>query len=194
MNQVPLDFVLITERLLIRRLRESDASDVCTAAQKAKSELQAWTNNSTILHHPEATFAFIAEGILTAINGTMFRAGFFDKDNGTFLGNITFGKLEKQRSHVWWVGYWCNSEYTNQGYTKEAVAGICQFLMEKFQVKRLVLECNPQNKASNSIARACGFALEGIQKNGYQNIQKEIQDVNMYAHTPETWEAFKNGH
>ena len=190
--KLPLDFALTTERLLIRRLRESDAAEVNTAAKAALPELEQWMNGPASLRSLEATQAFIAEGALLALKGDSYRFGAFDKNNGEFLASLDFGKMSGSRAHIWWIGYWCAPRYTGKGLTTEAVRAISAVIMEDLHAVRFVLQCAAENEPSNKLAKRCGFVFEGTALNGYKNALGTLQDTNNYAHTPATWESFNN--
>lgn len=73
------------------------------------------------------------------------------------IGHLVLTFIDKDNLNV---GYRLRTIYRHQGYMKEAVSAISDFLEDK--VKNLVIVTEKDNQASIAIAMDCGYALSKI--------------------------------
>lgn len=66
-----------------------------------------------------------------------------------------------QRDRSGEVGYWVAAEARGAGVATRATRAVCRWAFDEAGVERLMLEAATINPASNGVARAVGFTLEG---------------------------------
>ncbi len=60
------------------------------------------------------------------------------------------------------VGYWLTPSARGHGYTTMALRLLCSWLFETFELGRVELTTDPENRASQRVAERCGFQKEGL--------------------------------
>lgn len=96
-------FILITYRLRLRRLSHDDAPHVVSACQTPGfTDGMTWEPMAT----EQETRCFTDYALEMWQKGAKFVWTIEDKNNGTFIGRIEIGKVDKQPGNVWELGYW----------------------------------------------------------------------------------------
>lgn len=144
-----------TDRLILRRYRESDLQDLyeyLSDAEVVKFEpYQPMTPEETEknLEWRISTEEMIAVEL---------------KSNQKMIGNVYLGKREFESLEI---GYVFNKEYWGKGYAKES----CEKLIASAfsaGIHRIFAECDPQNAGSWRLLEALGFEREAhLRKNVY---------------------------
>lgn len=88
----------------------------------------------------------------------------FLKDTNELVGRIFVSRLN------WTVprgmlGYWTRPSHQRHGLGTEAVDCIKQLVFKQLLFQRLEIHIDPQNQASQQLAKKCGFILEGQIRN-----------------------------
>lgn len=60
------------------------------------------------------------------------------------------------------VGYWLAAGARGRGVATHTVSLLAGWAFDSLGIKRLAVECAPDNQASRRVAERCGFILEGI--------------------------------
>jgi ribosomal-protein-serine acetyltransferase len=112
----------------------------------------------------------------------------FLKDTGDHVGNIGFVKT------VWSVpyfevGYWVASAHQRKGYASEAVIALTDMAFRVMQAERVQLQCDVLNVASASVARRCGFTLEGTIRCDMREPDGRVSSAFMFSIVRSEWEA-----
>jgi len=74
--------------------------------------------------------------------------------SGQVIGSIGVGPFEGKELGV---GYFMDENFSNQGYMTEALTAFTAHIFEKYNVDHLVATVQPNNLASNAVARKAGF-------------------------------------
>lgn len=142
-----------TKRLLIRRVRSSDAADFFEIYSDPET-MRYWdTLPDTDLSVSQAradTFASLPEPL------TYFGIEYQGKLIGA--GGV-HAEVE--------IGYILNRAYWRQGFMREAVEGMLPYLFETLQTDHLTADIDPRNTASHAFLMALGFEKTGEAKNTY---------------------------
>ncbi len=85
------------------------------------------------------------------------------QDDGSGIGLIGCKNLPDEAGYVE-LGYAVAKEHQNQGYMTEALEGFLDWLYTHPFCNGAWLRIRPKNKASEHVAKKCGFAYEGIQE------------------------------
>ena len=62
------------------------------------------------------------------------------------------------------IGYWCNTEFSKQGYITEAVNAMTRYALDYLGCRRITIACDSINQASRNIPTRLGYEEEAILK------------------------------
>ena len=79
------------------------------------------------------------------------------------------------------LGYFIDTNYEGQGISSLALSFIVDYLIEKYQFKKLLCRVNSKNTGSINVALNNGFQLEGTIRNDYRTTKGDIVDLNYYG-------------
>ncbi len=171
MRTLNVDFsvfpVLETERLLFRKLRDSDAG----VLHRMRSE-------PLIIRYLDrdpdkdlkATKAKMRE-ILDAEekNDAVFWMLELKNNPGVAIGNIAYWRMDKPNFRTE-VGYTLLPEYWQKGIMKEALQKTSDYIFNTCGFHSIEANINPDNLASASLLESCGFRREAYHRqNMYHN-------------------------
>ncbi|MDP8929207.1 MAG: GNAT family N-acetyltransferase [Actinomycetota bacterium] len=64
------------------------------------------------------------------------------------------------------VGYWVGADARGRGVATASARAVCEWAFQELGMERLQLHAAALNAASNAVARALGFVLEGTERQG----------------------------
>jgi len=79
-----------------------------------------------------------------------------ERDGGPHLGSIGWRRGTRD------IGYWMGAPYRRRGYTLEAVRAVCEWVFHELGESRIGWEALVGNVGSARVARAAGFAFDGV--------------------------------
>jgi len=79
------------------------------------------------------------------------------------------------------LGAFIDNTYESKGVITKASALVVDYLIKKYQFKKLLCRANSRNKGSISVILKNGFELEGTIRNDYRTTKGEIVDLNYYG-------------
>lgn len=79
------------------------------------------------------------------------------------------------------IGYFVDKNYWNLGITTRAVKLLEKICKTKFKLRRLEICMDPRNKASEQVAKKCGYKKEGHMKQVIKNKRGQWVDLLLYA-------------
>lgn len=144
-----------TERLILRRFRESDLSD-----------LYAYLSNpNVVVFEPYRPMDMeeVKENLAWRISTEEMIAVEL-KETGTLIGNVYLGKRDFQALEL---GFVFQETYWNRGYARESCEKLIDLAFQR-EIHRIYAECDPQNVSSWKLLERLGFRREGhLRKNVY---------------------------
>lgn len=173
-----------TERLLLKRLTPSDAHDVF--AYRSDPEIYRFQNfkPGTI----EEAIDFISRCAQTPnIEGSWYQLGVFF--NNKLIGDLGLHFLGPNNSQVE-IGYTIARPYQRNGYGKECVVNILDFLFVTLKKHRVIASVDPMNEASVRLLEKLGFRREGLLRKSIL-VGGNWEDDLMYAMLEEEWMKHK---
>lgn len=188
--KLALNFELTTNRLLIRRFYESDAIDYNCAIHDAKESLQRWFSWATPLPTLEESLTFIASATLLMEKGSAYHFPIFLKGKDKFIGSISL-TLEND-APSWQMGYWLAPKFEGQGYASEAVIAMTKLAFEYLEAQRVFFRIDERNVRSQKIPPKFAFRHEGTLLNCEKLPNGHLQNMQIHAHTPSSWQEFCN--
>ena len=90
--------------------------------------------------------------------------GIYLKENGALIGRcgIQEGSITEEGDVR--IGYLLASEFTGQGYAREAVKAVIKFAFEELQMKRVSAWIKADNKRSVTVAIGCGMRCVAVRQ------------------------------
>ena len=166
---------LRTERLLLRRYRESDAEAILAHAQDpvvqqwnpieptdleaARTRAVAWADWS----HAKAAVWAVA-----------------DADDTRLLGGVTLHSLDAVNAGAE-VGYALVAAARGHGYATEAVQAVTDWAFATLPVHRIELLHAVANTESCGVAERAGYRLEGTTRKAYRYGDGDLHDEHLHA-------------
>lgn len=152
--------LIATERLVLRRFRESDAETLSAyRSDPAVAFFQTWAAPFPLDQARAAVAAFAAGDPLSpgwfqwAIERTADRA---------HIGDLGVRRHENRMQAE--LGYTLAPAAQGQGYATEAVRGILRHLFRVEGLHKVSAECDARNTASARVLERAGFTREGCRR------------------------------
>ena len=166
---------LETERLLLRKLRLSDAEAVFAYASDSEvTRYVLWDTHGSI-EDSENFLRFANEGYE---RGDFGGWGLILKASGAFVG--TCG-LEAAPEHARAeLGYVLSREHWGRGLMPEAVWRVIRYCFERMDLNRVEARCIAENKASSRVMEKAGMSHEGTLR-GREYIKGSYKDMKIYS-------------
>lgn len=153
----PETATLVTERLNLRGLLESDAPHILAIRSNAEVNKYLDRPNDTTI---EQALSFIKKiaGIVSSCNGCYWGITLKGKDE--LIGTICYWNLQPADKKAE-IGYELNPLYQGLGYMQEAVAEVLRVGFHKLDFE-LITACPQEgNQSSIKLLRKKGFSLAG---------------------------------
>ena len=163
---------LETDRLILRKMLVSDASDMYEYARRPDV-----TKYLTWNPHPSQTYT---RNYLEYVATKYATGGFYDwavieKKSGRMIGTCGFTRFDFQSNGAE-IGYVINPDYRGNGYAPEAARAVMSFAFNVLKVVRLEANYMEGNLASRRVMDKIGMSYEGMRRssmlvrNQYKNI------------------------
>ena len=95
------------------------------------------------------------------------------------VGLISFNDIDITNK-VAYLGYWLDSKQQGKGIVSQSVNAMVRHFSDNEMIRRFVIQCSISNRASNEVAKRCGFALEGTLIQA-EKISGQFHDQNIYS-------------
>ncbi len=148
------------ERVILRRIRQSDAADMFSyASLPSVTRYLTWREHPDLLH-TKRYLAYL---------DTQYRAGrFFDfaivlRETGRMIGTVGFVSFDEANSAAE-VGYVLHPDFWGKGIMTEALSRLLAFGFEELSLHRIEASFMPENAASRRVMEKCGMSFEGIRR------------------------------
>lgn len=150
--------IIETQRLLLRKVRVNDASDIYEySCRKETSEYLLWDT------HP--FYSYTVE--LTKFLQKEYNAGrYMDfalvyKETGKMIGTAGF-TTEDLKNKCCEVGYVISPDYWGKGLATEALNAIINLAFCHFKMNRVEAKYMIENTVSRKVMEKCGMTFEGV--------------------------------
>lgn len=169
---------LATQRLRLRVPRAGDGAAIHPAVRASIAELsqwmpwakpeyseadaELWCRKSFVEFHSRKSVQLLIE-----IDGEHIGTiGAFDMDYGIRSCEI---------------GYWLRSDRIGHGYMTEAVLALGELVANSLKIHRIRIRCDPRNHRSASVARRCGYVLEGTMHHDSLGTDGKHRDTHVFS-------------
>ena len=171
---------ILTERLLLRPLRESNADAVIEAIDESRPELDQWMGWSVGMRMPEDARKLASRAEASWAAEEDFLLGIFLRDGERFLGGTGLHRPNWQVPSLE-IGYWMRTSEVGNGYVREAVIGLTRVGFTRLGLRRMVITCAATNSRSRRVAESVGYQLEGRLRNDDRLPNGELRDTLVYS-------------
>lgn len=142
--------IIETERLILRQLDESDASDVFE-----------WVGDPIVNKYMPYSLYHDIEQVkewIRQISDENYELGFILKDTGKVIGSGSISFDSDRDAYA--LGYNMNKSFWNMGYATEAAKAMIQWAYDNLGARVFVSNHATENIASGNVIRKCGFQFE----------------------------------
>jgi ribosomal-protein-alanine N-acetyltransferase len=172
---------LSTPRLILRKLRISDAEDIFDYARDPEvTRYVMWEPHETRQHSEQ----FITRTVARPPRSAIATWG-IELKTGGIIGTIDL-RLNPPGTGAAEIGYTISRKQWNRGYTTEAVRRLLSFAFESLDVNRVEALCFPENIASARVMEKAGMSYEGTLRD-YRFIKGGYRDLKMYSVLRREW-------
>ena len=166
---------LRTERLLLRRIRETDAEELFLGFVNQKEFLYYANKKERTLEEEKASLVGISEKYE---NDRYYNWLITLKGSGTIIGQIVL--MVDERNDSVEFSYAIDKRHTGRGYMTEALARVKPFCLEELEVTRFQGGCCVENTASRRVMEKCGLEYEGTLRK-YLKLADGPHDMAMFS-------------
>ena len=148
---------LETDRLILRKIKKSDAADMYEYAKNPKvSEYLTWSAHESCIF----TKGYIKFLIKKYKTGEYFDWAVEHKETGKFIGTCGFSTYDEENKKAE-IGYVLNPDFHKMGLATEAVRKIIEYALTDLNLHRIEARVIEGNAASEKVVAKCGLTYEG---------------------------------
>jgi RimJ/RimL family protein N-acetyltransferase len=174
---------IITERLILRKIRISDAKEVFKyRSNPSIYKFQGWKPEKL-----EDVKEFINKRIAEVPNipNTWYQLGIIIKDTCEFIGDIGIHFMDEDNLQVE-IGYTLSLENQGKGYATEAITSVINYLFNNLEKHRICASVDPSNIKSIQLLGRIGMRKEAHFKKSLWFNDEWTDDI-IYAVLEEEW-------
>lgn len=173
-----------TNRLLIRRFKESDAADLFAYASCPLVGPEAgWMPHQKIEDSKDLIAQWHKNLEVFAIE---------EKASHQVIGSIGLHQTFERAVPCRELGYALKYECWGKGYMSEACAVMIDYAFEQYGVEMIIVKHHHLNLRSRKVIEKAGFHLEGILRQARVHaLTKELLDTYVYSMTKEEWRKLR---
>lgn len=163
MNEKHFDYIvkhlptLETPRLILRKMKKSDAKDMYEYSSKESVTRYLLWNAHEDLKYTKRYLKFLVSKYKT---GEYLDWGIILKSENKLIGTCGFTSLDPANAKGE-IGYVLNPQYHKNGYALEAVKKIIEYAFDTLDLNRLEARVIKDNAPSHSLLNKCGMKEEG---------------------------------
>ncbi|MCF8058662.1 MAG: GNAT family N-acetyltransferase [Bacteriovoracaceae bacterium] len=176
-----------TKRLILRDLRESDAQDIFSYAQKPIiSKYTLWEPHQSL----EDSIDYIKN-----YAGKYYQEGTPEpfaielKENKKMIGGVGCFWVSK-KNKMMELAYVISDEYWGQGIMVEASQAIIDYCFKLYAIERMQCRCKEENTASSRVMEKLGMTYEGTLRSAI-NHRNRFWNMKYYSLLRRKWKAAK---
>ena len=161
-----------TERLILRRMKVSDARDMYDYARRAEvTKYLLWAPHESL----EYTRSYLKQVERCYRQGTFHDFGVVLKENNRLIGTCGFARIDEANSTAE-AGYVLNPDHWGKGIATEALSAVIALGFEKRGFNRIESRYMVDNQTSRRVMEKSGMTFEGIHRqsifvrDGYEDI------------------------
>ncbi|MDA3802748.1 MAG: GNAT family protein [Patescibacteria group bacterium] len=129
-----------------------------------RQHLRPWMSWEKDVRSLEDALRYFFEKEKKTNNCEVVEYGIYCQDN--YIGSISIFDIDLENKSGE-VGYWLSANEAGKGYMTEALTIIEKEAFDNWQLNRIQLTCDPENKASVKVAKKCNYVLEGMKRQDF---------------------------
>lgn len=180
---IPFDYTIETERLLLRLPAESDLPSIFAATR------YEGFNDGMLWEAPEKEEELLEPHrrlVESRQRGEAYHFTLEDKSLHTFIGRISIRKEDK--AGLWSLGFFTHPEYQGQGYMSEAVAAVLSFGFKQLGAERIEACYALWNKGSEKVLKRNGMTFDRYIEKGFKKKGEWVAENLLGIDASEWWE------
>ncbi len=179
LKRVPL---LETPRLILRKVKKSDAQDMYEYFSDADvSRYLTWDIHESLKY----TKKYLKYLVGQYKTGEYLDWAIVLKDSGKVIGTVGYTALGLQHAKCE-IGYVLNKNYWGMGFATEAVCKVLDYSFNEIEFNRVEARVIEGNTASASVLEKCGLLYEGTFKDEVF-VKGKFYNVKHYAALKNSW-------
>ena len=145
---------LETERLFLRKFKESDALDIYVnwASDKDSAKYNAWS----VHPHLEVTKEYLSEWIESYKNNDYYHWAIVHKEKEEVIGSISVSNINRRKKYCE-VGYTIAKKMWNLGIATEVLIRVIKYLTEEAGFETIRALHDVRNEASGRVMKKAGM-------------------------------------
>ena len=161
----PFDKVIITERLIMRRLKETDDGDMFEYTSIAEvSKYLSWEPHTDISQATKYIKSIIDQ--YSVLNSYTWAIEL--KEIHKFIGIVRAFDISNNNKRLE-LSYILNPSYQGKGLAMEAIRAVIDFCFKELGLNRIQARCTPDNDASRKLIQRLGMIYEGTLRGFWVN-------------------------
>ena len=167
---------LTTDRLLLRRIRITDAPDMYEYSKDPDvTKYLLWDPHPNV-EHTRNYIDYLQDRYR---DGKYYDWAIILKSTGKMIGTCGFSAIYPEHRYAE-VGYVLNPAFRGQGYAGEALATVLDFAFRRMALNRVEAKCVAENSSSERVMQKVGMQFEGIARSALL-VKNEFRDIKIYA-------------
>ena len=166
---------LNTDRLVLRRFRETDAEDVCNSFLNDEGFLYYANKSPMSIEQEKASLKMIAE----RYGSKKYYNWLITLKDGTVIGSVNLRVDDLDESLEF--NYAVDDRHQNNGYMTEALGAVKVFAVNELNARRFFGGCDVNNTASKRVMEKSGLRYEGTIRN-HLKLKDGYHDMMVYSY------------
>ena len=174
---------IITERLILRKFRVDDATDMFNnwASDENVTRFLTWKPHESV----DATKQLLEGWVAAYDNEKTYN--WIIEYKGQAIGSISVVRLSDKCEYAE-LGYCLGCDYWNKGIMSEAANAVIDYLFAEIGVNRVGISHATENPGSGKVAQKCGMFYEGTKREYFKTSIGKFVDIVDYGITRSDWE------
>ena len=169
-----------TQRLVLRCWNPEDAHLLKEAIDASVEHLKPWM--PWVHAEPEELEVIIVR--LRKFRGNFdldkeYVYGIFDREEKKVLGGTGFHP--RVGDDALEIGYWIHADHINHGLATEVSAALTKVAFQINKVKRVEIQCDPENIRSARVPEKLGYVKEGLLRQRVPTHEGELRDSEIWT-------------
>ncbi len=165
-----------TPRLHLRRFRVGEGEAYFDLIQNNKEYLKDFPTTMSKNTSAEESEKYIQKCIAQWYLQEVYCYAICEKGSEEIIGMMRVFQIDWEFPAAE-IAYFIDAKYKRRGYVSEALQHTIKFCFDVLQMNKLHLRTNIENKASQGVAKKCGFVFEGEHKQDYKVVSGALIDI-----------------
>lgn len=167
---------LSTERLLLRKIRLTDAPDMFEYSKDPDVTRYLLWDPHPNLEHTRNYIDYLQDRYR---DGKYYDWAVVLKSSGKMIGTCGFSAISPEHRSAE-VGYVLNPAFRGQGIAGEALCAVLDFAFRKMALNRVEAKCAEENASSERVMQKVGMTFEGIARSALL-VKGEFKNIKIYS-------------